>query len=187
MSKVFTISILALIGVALWLGVGAVQNPLVGYSQRTNSVTRPQFVPTAERKLVNQADRSELDLAIGDAATLMITDAQGRRTGREPSSGTRFEEIPNSVYFEDAVEASSGKQVNRFIQINRPEVGVYLIKVKGQKTGDYLLSIRAFSMNGASQPQLRDSGRLMSGDEASFELHYTSVIGQSSSLVKVKN
>jgi hypothetical protein len=74
-----------------------------------------------------------MDLALSGTASMLMTDSAGRRLGREPVSGIRLEEIPNSSYFEDPLSAP----VSRMIGISQPEEGQYQVVITGLETGSY--------------------------------------------------
>src|SRR5262245_48442499 len=103
-----------------------------------------------------QRDVSELDLAVGTNASLLIEDNAGRRTGRDHKSGRVIQEIPRSAYFEDAMDDDDqadkgGGQVSHQIQISRPAGGLFHLTLTGIRSGPYELSIRGFSNDGTPQ------------------------------------
>ncbi|NOK63563.1 MAG: hypothetical protein GFH27_549281n430 [Chloroflexi bacterium AL-W] len=62
---------------------------------------------------------------------LLLTDAQGRRLGYDPDSGTIVEEIPDALYYQNPDEPA----VTLFIY--GADLGDYDITVTGTATGDY--------------------------------------------------
>ena len=123
-------------------------------------------------------DRSELDLALSGTASMLMTDSAGRRVGRDPVSGIRFEEIPNSSYFEDGLSAPVG----RTLEIPQPEEGQYQVTITGLGTGFYQLSIRAFSRDGRPQPALLKIGNVTEGLQLKVTLSFSSTPGETSTL-----
>jgi hypothetical protein len=137
----------------------------------------------------SQLDKSELDLAVGNAATLLITDSAGRHTGRDSSTNVPLHQIPQSTYFEDTIDDSdvAAKQVNHFIQVTQPKTGRYSVLLTGLRAGQYQLSIRAFSRDGSSQPELVETGDVRQGSKVTFDLDYTSAPGTALSVTKRSN
>lgn len=129
-------------------------------------------IPTAPK------DISELDLAVTGNVSLLLTDSDGQRTGRDPISGRQLQEIPNSIYFEDSVPG----EVNQSIQILQPKAGRYQVILIGLGMASYQLSIRTFSRSGESQPELIKKSNLTQGSKINFILRFTNMPGEASNL-----
>jgi hypothetical protein len=182
MSKLFIILVMALFALATGYlssqdqakppttntGAGSASSPL---SQSAPVDTPTTVTPTTK-------DRSELELALSGAASMLMTDSAGRRAGRDPMSGVRREEIPNSSYFEDSLSTP----VSRMIEIPQPQEGQYQVMVTGAETGSYQLSVWAFSRNGYSQPRLLKEGNVTKGSQLKLILTFSSTPGEISSL-----
>jgi hypothetical protein len=67
---------------------------------------------------------------------LLLTDAGGRRTGEDPKTGVRYQEIPNSYYSQ---ESHSWQ-----LQISQLLTGRYTIQVIGKHNGRYSLGTNIF-------------------------------------------
>jgi len=86
--------------------------------------------------------------ALGEfIATLLISDAHGRRTGFNPATGQVVQEIPRAWYsdetIEDPEEEGSGA-ATRTIEMTTPEPGTYTLTVRAMAEGTYDLSIRGY-------------------------------------------
>jgi hypothetical protein len=69
---------------------------------------------------------------------LMLVDSQGRRTGKDPGTGTFYREIPSTSYGEEAV--NPGHPNGELFTSDLPN-GQYTLYVRGGKTGFYGLGI----------------------------------------------
>jgi hypothetical protein len=177
-----------LIAVTFWLThqtarQGGMSASILNPSSSQQVWTQDHVEPVAYQAPLT--DKSELDLAVDEVAILSITDSAGRRTGRASSTSAPLQEIPRSTYFEDSLADDTGvsqeKQINHFINIAQPETGRYVIVLTGLKSSDYRLSIRAFSRDGKSQPEILKTGHLAIGAQIKFALEYTPATGSVSS------
>ena len=138
---------------------------------------------TAPAPLSSPEDISELNLAIGDAAEFLIVDPSQRRTGYDPILGQVIEEIPNSVYFRDAliddVTGALPTETTHLAHIFQPAPGTYQIIITGLKLGTYNLSTRMFSQDGSSQPDSTITGVAGPGSTSSFSIQLSVVSGAS--------
>ncbi len=161
------------------------QQPVQSNSTSAVSPNVPANQGTSTNAVGQEAtsqDRSELDLAVGSVALPMITNPSGLRTGEDSSNtNSPLQEIAQSTYFEDSMGAPSGS--NHFITIVQPTDGKYSIILTAAQTGNYELSIRAFSSDGASQPEILHKGYLQKGSQSTLILNYTSAPGAVSSLL----
>jgi len=108
-------------------------------------------------------DVSGLDLTSGNAASILVVDPLGRRTGFEPSSGRVLQEIPQSVHFLDTLvnnnlTCASGPDTAHQVEIPQPMLGIYQIYLSGSNAGTYQLGLRSFSQTGTSASPLTLSG-----------------------------
>ncbi len=133
-------------------------------------------------------NNSELDIAVGDEAELIVTDQNGKRSGFDLTSGSIVEEIPASAYFRldvgDDVPPGLISETARFVHIARPAEGNYQIIVRGLKSGSYALSIRAFSQDGSDQPPILLTGDTGPGSTSTFQLQFASSPGSVSQVVE---
>jgi hypothetical protein len=158
----------------------AQKSPLLSSSRHVVSEPPPTSTnsATTSAHLPEPNDRSEIDLAVGADAVPVIVDPHGLRTGRTSATSSSLQEIPGSAYFEDLI----GGQVNHYIQISAPKDGEYSIVLSAVNAGDYVLSVRAFSSDGSSQPELLRHGHLQENSHARFLLEFASAPGATSSL-----
>ena len=126
-------------------------------------------------------DISELDLAIGDAAEILVIDPSDRKTGFDPTLGQVVEQIPNSTYFRDSlkndVSSNPPTETTHLAEIFQPVQGSYQIVVSGLKLGTYSLSSRIFSQDGGSQPDVLIQGIAGNGSTSSFSVQLASTPG----------
>lgn len=134
-------------------------------------------------------DVSELSLAIGDAAELLVVDPSGRRTGFDPDIREVVEQIPNSSYFRDALQNDTTgdppTEISHMSGVSQPVRGTYRIIVTGLKLGTYTLSVRAFSQDGSDQPEILAKGIAGPGSSSSFSLGFTASPGGVSRMARV--
>jgi hypothetical protein len=75
---------------------------------------------------------------------LMLVDSQGRRTGKDPITGTIYREIPNTAYGED--ESTPGHPTGELFTSDLPN-GKYSLYVLGGKTGAYGLNLSHYGQS----------------------------------------
>lgn len=120
------------------------------------AAARPAF-DLAERR-----DNSYLSLRVygwiggaeADPVTeLLLTDARGRRLGREPQSKRDYQEIPRASY-----GTGTGDTEGREIEISQPGAGVYALDVIGIAGGRYDVTLYATDVAGqsAAPSEVRD-------------------------------
>lgn len=111
------------------------------------------------RYIPSQTDLSQIYLAVNPNTELLITDTQGRKTGRIVEDGEVrvFNEIPNAVYtFEEPISNPNengeleefGTGANIFY-LPTPDLGNYLIKVSSLSVNtDYKVDVSNFEKDG---------------------------------------
>jgi hypothetical protein len=107
--------------------------------------------------------------AINLPNSLILVDAQGRRTGKDPQTGTLYHEIPDTAYEEDFLSPGHGSgQLNFFTPTN----GKYTLYVLGGQTGPYRLD--SWVDDGAAKPPVpqRVSGTIEAGSVITFDQTY---------------
>jgi hypothetical protein len=122
-----------------------------GYDNRYYGLrmfTGPEFVWT---------DRmSGLTISLHSPAELLLTDPQGRRTGRDPIRNVDCREIPNSGYGDESIaDAETREPVppEMELDIREPMDGTYILQVVGTENGSYSLYIRPQDRAGKSPAQ----------------------------------
>ncbi len=132
-------------------------------------------------------DISELDLTVGDNAELLVIDRSGKRTGFDSSTVSLIEEIPLSAHFVDALQndetGAPPTQVSHSIQVRQPMGGTYRVVLSGLTPGTYTMSVRAFSLDGSSQPETVSSGIAGIGSISTLKLQFASSPGSTPTLV----
>jgi PKD repeat protein len=119
---------------------------------------------------------SGLDFSSGNAASLLVVDPLGRRTGYEPSSGVVLQEIPQSVHFLDTLENSDltgapGTDTAHQVEISLPMSGDYRIFLSGPNAGAYQVGLRFFSQTGTPASPLTLSGPRTANTLNPFEVN----------------
>lgn len=97
---------------------------------------------------------ASLAFALGSPAELLITDAHGRRLGKDPETGTNYNEIPGGSYGSDDFDNPEGSVVSdhrgKVAYITDPLSGGFTIKVKGTGEGPYTLKTTFTDTNGTA-------------------------------------
>jgi hypothetical protein len=132
-------------------------------------------------------DISELNVAVGDTAEFLIINSSGQKTGYDPSVGEIVQQIPNSVYFRDALQddvtGAPPTEVDHFGEIFQPSSETYQVLVTGLKLGTYSISTRMFSQDGSPQPDLVVTGIAGPGSSSSFSIQANPAPGSKTTVV----
>jgi hypothetical protein len=120
-----------------------------------------------------------LNMDVADAS-LMVTDSLGRRTGFDAALGAVIE-IPNSVAYADALDGDiSGRPAESFcsaVNINRSTNQRFNVSVNPVTDGVHNLSIRGYSDDGSTQPEVIVPINVPAGEIATLEVQYESAPG----------
>jgi hypothetical protein len=104
---------------------------------------------------------------------LLLTDPQGRRTGRDPITGTEYEEIPDSAYVDEPVV-----RPKKELEISGLLDGSYVLQVIGTDRGSYNLYVRPLGENGLSPNHTQVAGiPTAPGVIHAYRLEYTRIPG----------
>jgi hypothetical protein len=126
---------------------GAVDRYEIAYS--------PGSTPAMKITEVGESWRFRILLSSrGGAATeVLLTDPQGRQTGRDPVAKLEHEKIPRSAY----VDGGIGPRTIQ-LDLRQPIDGSYRLRVTGIASGAYTLDLRAWDRSGTAnaRPELRD-------------------------------
>lgn len=107
--------------------------------------------------------------AINLPNSLMLVDAQGRRTGKDPATGVFYHEIPDTMYSEDSISPGHGSaQLTLFA----PGNGRYMLYVLGNQTGQYHLDSWIDDGGPKSPVPQRVSGIVKKGSMVSYAQNY---------------
>lgn len=98
-------------------------------------------------------------------ASLLVTDASGRRAGVD-TAGNLLDEIPGAIYGQ-----TDDPLGPKFIFLPDPQEGEYRFEVNGIAEGEYDLVALASDSN---QPLLLESGRITPGETRTYRQTYTS-------------
>ena len=123
-------------------------------------------------------DKSKLSISIGDEAELLITDPNGKRTGFDPVTRTVLSEIPNSVYFTDALDdditEAPATDADHLVSISQPLPGTYRVLLSGQKSGTYNLVVKGYAQDGSPQLSTTLTGSTAAGSSSSASFLFPS-------------
>lgn len=133
-------------------------------------------------------DVSGLDLQVGNAANILISDGNGRQTGFDPVSGSILKEIPGSSYFSGSTDneetGDPGPQFHS-IQIFQPATGNYNVAVSGLVAGTFEMDVAPYSQDGSPQPRFSLVGIATTNSTSVFAITYNSAPGSSSNVTRV--
>jgi PKD repeat protein len=126
-----------------------------GHADATNLDYYNNSFETRGYVSASTGDVSGFDVSVGTAADTLLVDSLGRRSGYEPATGEILQEIPQSVYFLDALEnddltGADGTDIAHLVEIYQPLQGNYQCFLFGTVGGNYDLSLRSFSINGTA-------------------------------------
>jgi hypothetical protein len=77
---------------------------------------------------------------------LLLTDARGRRLGREPRTRQTYQEIPRGNY-----DAGTGDIEGRELEVTRPAPGAYTLDVTGTAAGHYDVTVHVTPRGGQAR------------------------------------
>lgn len=152
--------ILIVIVVIFFLGQAPNSKPVNPSSTGTTSASTSQTPANGLRTIPRTNS-----YAINTPNALILIDSQGRRTGKDPITGTLYHEIPNTSYSE---EGASGQ-----LYFFTPLVGKYELYILGGATGQYHLDAWVDGGNGSPTPiPQRISGNIDKGSMIVYIQNY---------------
>lgn len=105
----------------------------------------------------NFSDRSGFVAYFHSPGELLLTNPAGQRTGLDPLTNTRYNEIPGSFYepisLDDATTGQSGPETKE-LDVRMPLEGEYVMTVTGTGIGTYVLEMFPFDINGTMFPTM---------------------------------
>lgn len=129
-----------------------------------------------------------VSISIEGPADSLITDPDGKQTGFDSNSGL-IQEIPNSVYFVDAidddVDFESETVLNHSVEILQPTDGTYNLTVTGTDNGFYSLGITTIAANGTLEPTISMMGVTQPGLTATIRIQLASTPGSAPEVQRV--
>jgi hypothetical protein len=134
-------------------------------------------------------DLSSVTLDVDTPADLLVIAPTGQRTGYDPTTGTRSQDIPQSAHFRDAIDdditGEPATDVGHIVEISGPPQGLYQVVVTGLEPGSYALAVRPFSQNGSAEPMVALLGIAGPGTTATFQVQLATIPGGTSQLKRV--
>lgn len=126
---------------------------------------------------------------------LVITDPLGRRTGFDPTTSTRYSEIPGASYVDQSIDSPNEVEFTPstlvaeryFISSQDVPPGSYQVKVFGVSSGTYYLDYRSYDSVGTTNDATYKSGTILAGasDIVSFQ-HSLDLVPAPNADIKVK-
>ena len=150
-----------------------------GYSGRTTLASYNNVFET-RGYVADPPNVSEIDMSVvapGSGVNLLLTDSHGNKTGIDGTGG-RFELIPGSAHFIDAIVGVDSDQpatdVSQYIQVEHPELGDYGIEIRGIDAGSasYSLMETAFAPDGSQLWSKEISGVVAAGSVDQYSITY---------------
>ena len=151
-----------------------------GYSNRPTLASYNNVFET-RGYVSDPPDVSEIDISVvapGSGVNLLLTDSHGNKTGIDGSGG-RFELIPGSVHFIDAIVGVDSDQpateVSQYIQVQLPQSGDYGIEIRGIDASPTSYSLRetAFAPDGSQLWSNEIIGVVAPGSVDQYSIRYT--------------
>ena len=103
-------------------------------------------------------DPSELDFAIGDYATLLVTAPDGTQTGFDPRTGTVLKGSERSAFFADDNTIDPMRKMSRQLAPRipcngpcRPKALTFTVQVNGVEAGSYEVTMKSLDNKGKMQ------------------------------------
>jgi len=180
-------------------GQYTIQDP--GYANRTTLddyngeyVTRGIVVPggfvapNSVRAQGVPGDLSGLTVAVDQHASVLVTDALGRRTGYDAGAGVEREEIPASAHFheglEDDLDLSPPSQFSDSVGVFQPASGTYAVKLSGLTEGTFNVTVHPFRSDGSSPGFAKFPGISGSGGTFALQVQLSVAPGGTSTLLR---
>jgi len=132
------------------------------------------FILAAYTPSLSQVVINRIDVSLKGPAEFILTDSIGRRTGLDPFSETRYEEIPGSGFTHEGMgsEEPLGPGVIWSVAtIDDPFTGDFSLKLLGNGSGQFKLSIVLHRAVNAGSMFLFE-GNIVSGQTKEFRIHY---------------
>lgn len=101
--------------------------------------------PASTEPAAAGAAYSALIISLHSGGEMLLTDASGRRTGYNETNGNSWQEIPNSTYGDESIDApdDDASTDEKSLDLRPPTPGVYTLTVFGTREGAYDLELRA--------------------------------------------
>ena len=142
------------------------QNGLNQVAGSASPATTTATAATTSQTAIRPSPSVVNEYIITEPNALILVDAQGRRTGKDPMTGTLYNEIPGTTYNEEAV--NPGHPVGELFTSDLPS-GQYTLYVLSGQTGSYALDIALNSRQAQSV-----SGSIQAGTMAAYVQNYDS-------------
>jgi hypothetical protein len=103
------------------------------------------------------SDPGELDIAIVDGATLLVTAPDFTQTGYDPETGKLLKGSSQSAYYvidnsvDTDLESIPATSTAYYVYWNLPQSGTYKVQLNGLQVGSYSMTVKAYDANGAPE------------------------------------
>lgn len=127
--------------------------------------------------------------AFDSPAEIIIADPQDRRTGKDPRTGTTYDEIPDTFYSVLTLDSDTGNSeaahpVKEFYSLF-PLDGSYIIQVIGTGSGSYTLDILNYDKLG-DPSSAEISGQIEENSIDMYSMNYSSSPGAEVDIVNIE-
>lgn len=127
------------------------------------------------------SERRTLTISAHSPVELLVTDPLGRKTGYDPTTGTSWNDIPNTSYTIDAIAPDGGMGSEAPEEVKTLFVygsidGQYTVDVFGTDQGSYVINAFASNLQGEITSQA-SQGEATNGSLDTIYLNYDSDIG----------
>jgi len=113
------------------------------------------------------SDRAHLEIAASGSVSILVTDPNGRRSGRDAVAGVTLSEIPSSTYTVESIgppdPASEPGVPTAAVSIPSPVEGIYKATVGSQTTSGYHLEINGYDTDGKANLTVDTTGSVSAG------------------------
>ncbi|PIS39617.1 MAG: hypothetical protein COT33_01040 [Candidatus Nealsonbacteria bacterium CG08_land_8_20_14_0_20_38_20] len=130
-------------------------------------------------------------ISLASPAELLITDPLGRKLGKDPTTNTVYDEIPDSSYTQEGSIITSETPLTelpeaKVIYIPTPIDGKYDIQVIGTESGSYTMGLLAYDETGQSKDTTQ-TGSTTINNIQEFELNYSTSTIQQTEIYRIVN
>lgn len=125
---------------------------------------------------------------IHSPAELLITDSQGRRLGKDPRTGTEYNEIPGGAYIQEGIDdatgtLSPGGETVKSVYIFDPLDGRYDLAVIGTGEGEYILESVLYDEQGEISYAQFDSS-IVTDELVTYDVQFSAENAENSTVVE---
>lgn len=122
-------------------------------------------------------DLSSISVTSDATAEVMLVSGSGYKTGFDPESGERLQEIPGSAYFIDSIDDNETGELamnpSHMVILMEPAGGKYQLAVTGTKDGYFRVQADIVTVSGEAREPIIFEGVITPGTTRVFEISYS--------------